>query len=442
MPDTSARRFANFVAAAGGMFIACAIAETPALALTPEQIFAKDSPSIVVVVAYGTDGQPLDLGSGVVIAKGQVVTNCHVVKDGATLRVKQDKAVYPATLHFADFDRDLCQLNVPNLTAQVVAIGDARTLQVGANVVTIGAPEGLELTISSGLVSALRDFGDGTKIIQTSASISPGSSGGGLFDSEGRLVGITSAQLREGQNLNFALPANWIAKLSSRSVTTPRGKTSSVEWVTTAAALDTKHEWPELKDLTLRWIRAEPEKGVAWFALGRAYSGLHDYSDSITAFRQALKFEPSEAVTWSNLGIVYSETQNYAAATDALREALKLNPNNGETWGVLGITYSSLKQYNDAVAAFERAVQLDPSVAVAWRGLGDACISAQRYSEATSAYLHALKLNPNDAEVWFNLGIAYANNDNRDGAIDAYQHLRKLDPALAEKLFNLAVVSQ
>lgn len=83
---------------------------------------------------------------------------------------------------------------------------------MGEKVYAIGAPEGLELTISGGLISGLRDF-DKDRVIQTSAAISPGSSGGGLFDAEARLVGITTFYLKEGQTLNFALPADLILEL-------------------------------------------------------------------------------------------------------------------------------------------------------------------------------------------------------------------------------------
>lgn len=87
----------------------------------------------------------------------------------------------------------------------------------GAACVRSWLPRGLELTLSDGLISGLRNGADGSiDRIQTTAPISPGSSGGGLFDQEGRLVGITTFQLKEGQNLNFALLASWMLELSSK----------------------------------------------------------------------------------------------------------------------------------------------------------------------------------------------------------------------------------
>lgn len=181
------------------MLWAAASAAAPVSALTPQQIFAKDSPSIVVIVAYDAGGQPQDLGSGVVIAKGQVVTNCHVLKSGASLRVKHANAVLPATIRYADYDRDLCQLAVPGLTAPAVELGNANSLQPGESVVAIGTPEGLDLTVSADLVSSLRDLGHGNKLIQTSAPISPGSSGGGLFDVKGAWSGSPAPSSRKAR---------------------------------------------------------------------------------------------------------------------------------------------------------------------------------------------------------------------------------------------------
>jgi S1-C subfamily serine protease len=102
-----------------------------------------------------------------------------------------------------------------------VDIVSSSELATGERVYAVGAPEGLELTFSEGVVSALRDT-EGVHMIQTSAAISPGSSGGGLFDAAGNLVGITTFYLKEGQSLNFALPGEWVTKILMES-TLPAG---------------------------------------------------------------------------------------------------------------------------------------------------------------------------------------------------------------------------
>ena len=180
--------------------------------LSPQEIFKRAAPSVMVVESVDAKGTVTAFGSGVVIASGRVVTNRHVIGGGVSFKVEHDGKTWPAKLLKVDPDHDLAELSVAGLDAPAVRIRPSSTLAAGEKVCAIGAPEGLELTISEGVISGLRDV-DKDRVIQTSAAISPGSSGGGLFDIQGRLVGITTFYLKEGQSLNFALPAEWTLAL-------------------------------------------------------------------------------------------------------------------------------------------------------------------------------------------------------------------------------------
>lgn len=188
----------------------------------PSEVFRRAAPGVVIVarawvspdtVVSGNAGV---VGSGMVIGPGQVITNCHVAGDGAGLVVRRRAEWFHARLRYADRPRDLCQLEVPGLDAAAPGQVAIRDLKVGQRVYSIGAPMGLELSLGEGLISALR-MRDGFLYIQTSAAISQGSSGGGLFDESGRLVGITTFYVAGGQGLNFAVPATWIAEVPARA---------------------------------------------------------------------------------------------------------------------------------------------------------------------------------------------------------------------------------
>ncbi len=185
-----------------------------------EELFTLLSPSTARITVYDVSGRAVGLGSGVVIGSGSVITNCHVATAGGSLTVKVGAEQYSASVEVADEEYDLCRLSVSGLSAPAVTIGSAETLKTGQKVYAIGAPQGLDLTISDGIVSGMRDLPQG-RVIQTTAPISPGSSGGPLFDAYGRLVGIMTFQHRTGQNLNFAVPADWIAGVRSRPTTRP-----------------------------------------------------------------------------------------------------------------------------------------------------------------------------------------------------------------------------
>ncbi len=196
--------------------------------LSPVEIFQRVSPSVFVVEALGGNGESLDLGSGVAIAPNLLITNCHVVQNGSSVRISRDHKKWAARLVEALPNHDLCGLRPAHLDLEPVSIRSSSTLETGESVYAIGAPEGLELTFSQGVISALRETG-GVHMVQTSAPTSPGSSGGGLFDAEGNLVGVTTFQFREGQSLNFAMPGEWISDLVAHSNNTAGAAPSASE---------------------------------------------------------------------------------------------------------------------------------------------------------------------------------------------------------------------
>ena len=195
-----------------------------------KEVFAEVSGGIVVVVAMNASAEDIAQGSGVVVSKNSVVTNCHVIADARKIAVRQaadsrGRETYrmAAKLTAQNETRDLCILFVDELSlppaATPVPLGAARDVSVGEEVYAIGAPRGLELSLSRGVVSQLRgERGKrGAPIIQTDAAISPGSSGGGLFDEKGKLIGITTfkASGTRTEGLSFAVPVEWVTELTA-----------------------------------------------------------------------------------------------------------------------------------------------------------------------------------------------------------------------------------
>lgn len=191
-------------------------APTPAATPAPRsgaEVFEQVSASVALVAARGSSAS--SIGSGVVIDHEKVITNCHVIAGASDIQVKVGRQTYTAVAGIADEQFDLCRLHVAGLPAPAVQVGSVSSLRPGQKVFAVGAPQGLELTLSDGIVSALRPV-EGGSIVQITAPISPGSSGGGLFDESATLVGVTTFGHRYGQNLNFAVPADWIAEMKPR----------------------------------------------------------------------------------------------------------------------------------------------------------------------------------------------------------------------------------
>ncbi|MBI3045140.1 MAG: trypsin-like peptidase domain-containing protein [Betaproteobacteria bacterium] len=208
----------------------------PVPAPAPEQVFSQASQSVAMVYAVEPTGRITGRGSGVFLERGVLLTNCHVIARGTTFLAGYRQKRSPARLVAYDADRDLCALHVGGLDVVPARIGDAWSVQVGQRVYAIGTPEGFELTLSEGVISGLREAPAG-RYLQTTAALSEGSSGGGLFDSEGRLIGIAAFVYSAGQSLNFAAPVNWAVGLASRA----SGGAASTESVELPPAL--KKEW-------------------------------------------------------------------------------------------------------------------------------------------------------------------------------------------------------
>ena len=292
-------------------------------ALTPSQVFDKVKDSVVVVKALDAQGEVKGQGSGVLLPSEKIVTNCHVVEGSATYQVGQGKQLVSATLYAEDGDKDICLLDAKGITGKPAQLGKAADLKVGVPVYAVGAPQGLELSLSDGIVAQL--WGGPPPFIQTTAAISPGSSGGGMFDGEGRLIGLTTLYIQGGQSLNFAMPVEWIGSIKPGRKQVSEGR-AQIEWVKRAIALAQMRDWLGMLDWCRKWTKSEPEHAIAWLFLGRAYGNLKRYDDAIDAFHQATLIDPKNAMAWLFLGRAYSDLKRYNDALNAFRQTTLIDP--------------------------------------------------------------------------------------------------------------------
>ena len=169
-------------------------------------------PSIVYIEMEGAGGRPGCYGSGFFVTPTQILTNKHVVTCSEARRGRVKLAggqrSYPTKWIVALPDLDVALVEAEWLTAQPLQLDTVRQLSVGDDIFVAGNPEGLEGTFTRGIVSGVRSQGG---LLQIDAPVSPGSSGGPVVDAYGRVVGVTVSSIREGQNLNFAIPARLLA---------------------------------------------------------------------------------------------------------------------------------------------------------------------------------------------------------------------------------------
>jgi S1-C subfamily serine protease len=191
--------------------------------------------AVVSIIMLDNDGNPIAQGSGFLISKdGLVLTNYHVIEDGSSAIIKLPGGasyVVDGVLAF-DKARDVAVIKAHGQNFRTLTLGNSDRIQVGEDVVAIGSPLSLDSTVSNGIVSGIRTVEEeGGKFLQVTAPISPGSSGGPLFNSSGEVVGITTLYLKGGENLNFAIPINDVKPLllaKSSKIQSSRNETEPV----------------------------------------------------------------------------------------------------------------------------------------------------------------------------------------------------------------------
>ena len=183
------------------------------IALTTTQIAKRVAPAVVVIQGKTDSGEVF--GSGFIVSKdGRIVTNLHVIRDMKTAKVQlADGTVFDSLSVLAlDERRDLAVIKIAGFNLTMLALGNSDTLTVGERVVAVGSPLGLDATVTAGILSAIRDSGEGFKILQTDAAVNHGNSGGPLVAGNGLAVGVVSSIVRSdsAQGLNFAIPINYV----------------------------------------------------------------------------------------------------------------------------------------------------------------------------------------------------------------------------------------
>lgn len=296
------------------------------------------APSVLKIEAVDAAGR-FQLGSGVIVAPGKVVTNCHVTRNAKRVQVVKGGARWVASLQAADMKRDLCVLQVPSIDGPPVPIARASSLKMGQSVLAIGYTGGVGLQLSEGGVVALHRWSGG-QIVQSSNWFSSGASGGGLFNADGALVGILTFRLRGGANHYFAAPSDWVLGLldsaPSYDAVAPlpgesfwEGPLDNQPLFLQAAALEQRQRWPALAQLAERWGLEDSGDAEPAYLLGVARDGLQQADAAIAAFKRSLDLDPTYGRSWARLAQIYKRLGLTAEARQAAARLSALDPTQG-----------------------------------------------------------------------------------------------------------------
>lgn len=408
------------------------------------EVFQQASPNIFSVETVGAAGKPLRQGSGVRISRDSLITNCHVLDEAKGITVRQENRRFPGKVVQRDEGRDLCLVSVSFNDAQKAALKlrDSETLVVGEEVFAIGAPLGLELTISNGIVSSLRKAEDGM-LIQITAPISPGSSGGGLFDGKGNLIGITTLQAVEGQNVNFAIPVEWIKQIHQRSAERELIERAAKEFQARANTLKNAKQWSELEVFTSRQLKVNTKNRLALAYLAVAQTGLGRLDEALQSFEQFIKLPVrrssdviDDLMVSIPLGHALDKSGRVKEAIEVLAVSVYVLPTR-ETMGNLLTRIVDTSGWVAGEKIYRRATEIYPESSIAFEYLGRTLVNLRRHPEAVLAFRRSVGIDPENEPSWVWLLFVHRLTDDKRAFESAFQALqRAASPATVNGVVN------
>lgn len=188
--------------------------------LTAQEVYNKYSSAIFYIETYDMNKNSLYSGSGFFIdGQGKAVTNYHVLEDAfyATITLTNNTTFPVKGVLGYDIDKDVAVIEIDGKGFSYLSMGNSNKMTGGEQIYTIGSPYGLSNTITEGIISNPDRKANGVKLIQISAPISSGSSGGALLNTKGEVIGVTSSAIAQAQNLNFAVAIEEVKGLTLKS---------------------------------------------------------------------------------------------------------------------------------------------------------------------------------------------------------------------------------
>ena len=278
------------------VMLGAALAAGPARAVLEQADYVAIAASVLRVEVPRQRGG-FSLGSAVAVAPDKVVTNCHVTREALTVNILRGGLRYSVAAQASDVVRDLCLLDVPGLDAKPARLGRAMSLVVGQPVTALGFTGGTGIQNSAGEVVQLHRH-DGARVIQSSNFFNSGASGGGLFDDEGRLVGILTFRLRGGEAHYFSAPVEWVLQMMKDSArgnfrrVVPLDTSQLPYWQSVpaqqprflqAAVMARTERWGELERLACDWAKIEPDDAEPRELIALAHAHEHAHASQAAA---------------------------------------------------------------------------------------------------------------------------------------------------------------
>ena len=420
------------------LLIFCTITAAPAqTTLSAEDIAEKALAATVYLEMKDKNGKTLGFGSGFFVKPNIIATNYHVIEGAAkgTAKLVGKYTRYNIEgVTATDQVNDLALIKVTAYGVKPLFPGNSDTVEIGETVYVAGNPKGLEGTFSDGIISSRRDRYTNERL-QMTAPISPGSSGGPVLNRKGEVIGVSVAVHRDlyAQNLNFAIPSNYLRKLldQSKSPAPPPPNISAKTYISWGGRkMEVDDNEGAIADFT-EAIRLRPDLNVlavAYTGRGFARYRLEQYSTAITDFTEAIRLRPDLVLAYWMRGDAKSNLGQHFAAIEDYNTAIQLKPDDADTYYARGNAKMDLGQHFAAIEDYNTAIRLKPDHADTYYARGNAKMDLGQHFAAIEDYNTAIQLKPNYAEAYINRGNAKAELEQYAAAIEDYDTAIQLKP--------------
>jgi S1-C subfamily serine protease len=477
---------------------------TPRKSLSPEDLYDQVAPSVVTIKVKDDSGAHIATGSGFFVDKSivekqypttdalksfvsrethggkptayaYVLTNYHVIRpavDADVVLLNGDAGIawsVCAEDEKADLALLLFTIKTSRATTPIsLASDDPRVL---ATVYAIGSPKGLSGSASEGKVSGFQELSKGVRWLQTTAPISPGSSGGPLLSPDGTLVGVTTLTFKDAQNVNFAIPVSRVhAFLSSEYHSRAIAEGTSIRWHEDQAFYECSFQCEKstssaIQNAGQRLVNAREElreghyaQAIAFARQGAAelphefvylseyvigfgcyhlawescknipvsgpnhspYAATEQANDALRHLQHATELNADFSPAFEQLVYHYISAHNWPESLAASQKLVKLMPRCAWAYGLRAKSYRQLKQLNPAMDDLKTSIELAPNFGEPRFQLGIILIDAGEYAAAVDSLEAARELKFSLDLVHFNLGKAYQKSGQFERAVSEY----------------------
>ena len=261
----------------------------------------------------------------------------------------------------------------------------------------------------------------------------------------GQVIGVATLQAAEGQNLNFAVPAERIAQLKITELQTfstlnseaAKSKRSSAERLySQGLAQMSRDDYARAVPYFERAVEADPNYAEAWYQAGFCYGILGRHAEALKASRTAAKLRPEWAATYINIGASSYALGQYKDAVEAYRQAVRLDEDNADIQYSLGLTFGKMNRVDEEILAFRRAIAIKPDHVNSIEKLGLALYKQKRYGESAVIF-DQLKTYKPDAKTYNYLGESYLEAGKPDESIEALNSALGYNPDFDKARYNL-----